>query len=54
MQAMRNITPVRNERRARTRFIASIIFLKEKFTIATIGGALMIIAGVIVMNLKFS
>lgn len=32
--------------------IASIIFLKEKFTGATIGGALLIIAGVIIMNLK--
>ena len=32
--------------------IASIIFLKEQFSIATIGGALLIIAGVIVMNLK--
>ena len=32
--------------------IASIIFLKEKCTGATISGALMIIAGVIVMNLK--
>lgn len=32
--------------------IASIIFLKEKLTGMTIGGALLIIAGVIVMNLK--
>lgn len=32
--------------------IASIIFLKEQFTGATIGGALLIIAGVIIMNLK--
>ena len=32
--------------------IASIIFLKEQFSIATIGGAALIIAGVIVMNLK--
>ena len=32
--------------------IASIIFLKEKFSGATIGGAALIIAGVIVMNLK--
>lgn len=31
--------------------IASIIFLKEQFTMATIGGAALIIAGVIVMNL---
>ena len=32
--------------------IASIIFLKEKLTGATIGGAALIIAGVIIMNLK--
>ena len=32
--------------------IASIIFLKESFSGATIGGAALIIAGVIVMNLK--
>lgn len=32
--------------------IASIIFLGEKFSIATLGGAALIIAGVIVMNLK--
>ena len=32
--------------------IASIIFLKEQFSGATIGGALLIIAGVIIMNLK--
>lgn len=32
--------------------IASIIFLKEKFTGTTIGGAMLIIAGVIIMNLK--
>jgi multidrug transporter EmrE-like cation transporter len=32
--------------------IASIIFLKEQFSIATIGGALLIIVGVVVMNLK--
>lgn len=32
--------------------IASIIFLKEQFSWATIGGAALIIAGVIVMNLK--
>jgi len=31
--------------------IASIIFLKEQFSMATIGGAALIIAGVIVMNL---
>lgn len=34
--------------------IASIIFLKEKFSIATLGGAALIIAGVIVMNLKLN
>ena len=32
--------------------ISSIIFLKEKFSGATIGGAALIIAGVIIMNLK--
>lgn len=32
--------------------IASIIFLKEKVTGLTIGGAALIIAGVIIMNLK--
>ena len=32
--------------------IASIIFLKEQFSWATIGGAVLIIAGVIIMNLK--
>ena len=32
--------------------IASIIFLKEKLTAATIGGAALVIAGTIVMNLK--
>lgn len=32
--------------------IASIIFLKEKISSATIGGALLIIIGVIVMNLN--
>ena len=32
--------------------IASIIFLKEKVSGLTIGGAAMIIAGVIIMNLK--
>ncbi len=32
--------------------IASIIFLKEKFSITTIGGAALIIAGVIIMNLN--
>ena len=32
--------------------IASIIFLKEKFSWMTIGGAALIIAGVIVMNIK--
>ena len=32
--------------------IASIIFLKEKFSGATIGGAALIIAGVIIMNLN--
>ena len=32
--------------------IASVIFLKEKITGATIGGAALIIAGVIIMNLK--
>ncbi len=32
--------------------IASIIFLKEQYSINTIGGALLIIAGVIIMNLK--
>lgn len=32
--------------------IASIIFLKEKFSGATIGGAALIIAGVIIMNIK--
>ncbi len=32
--------------------IASIIFLKEQFSAYTVGGALMVIAGVIVMNLK--
>lgn len=32
--------------------IASIIFLKEKFSIATLGGAALIIAGVVIMNLK--
>ena len=32
--------------------IASIIFLKEKFSGVTIGGAALIIAGVIIMNLN--
>lgn len=32
--------------------IASIIFLKEEYSITTLGGALLIIAGVIIMNLK--
>ncbi len=32
--------------------IASILFLKEKFSIYTIGGALLIISGVVIMNLK--
>ena len=32
--------------------IASIIFLKEEFSKATIGGAALIIAGVIIMNLN--
>ena len=32
--------------------IASIIFLKEQYSINTIGGALLIIAGVIIMNIK--
>ena len=32
--------------------VASILFLKEKFSGATIGGAALIIAGVIIMNLK--
>lgn len=32
--------------------IASIIFLKEKFSMYTIGGALLVISGVIIMNLK--
>ena len=32
--------------------IASIIFLKEKFSMMTIGGAALIIVGVIVMNIK--
>ena len=32
--------------------IASIIFLKEEYSINTIGGAALIIAGVIIMNLK--
>lgn len=32
--------------------ISSIIFLKEKVSGATIGGAALIIAGVIIMNLK--
>lgn len=32
--------------------IASILFLKEKFSFYTIGGAALIITGVVVMNLK--
>lgn len=32
--------------------VASIIFLKEQFSIYTIGGALLIISGVVIMNLK--
>ena len=32
--------------------IASIIFLKEEYSVATLGGALLIIAGVIITNLQ--
>ena len=46
------ISPICNGIAQACTVIASIIFLKEKFTGATIGGALMIIAGVIIMNLK--
>ena len=32
--------------------IASIIFLKEQFSMYTVGGALLVIAGVVIMNIK--
>ena len=46
------ISPICNGIAQACIIIASIIFLKEKFTVATIGGALLIIAGIVVMNLK--
>lgn len=46
------ISPVCNGIAQACIVIASIVFLKEQFSVATIGGALLIIAGVIIMNLK--
>ena len=46
------ISPICNGIAQACIIIASIIFLKEKFSVTTIGGAALIIVGIIVMNLK--
>ncbi len=46
------ISPVCNGIAQACIVVASIIFLKEQFSAYTIGGALLIIAGVVIMNIK--